>query len=477
MINNLSTIIFDNQSIHYIFDQYQIQLNYYLDSINIQIQNNSNIYESKFNLEYLNTLLVSNYSMDEMVNCVNEIINKKNIKIKENRNNLRLNLISKNKNVELIIDKKNILSNEIIEKIVNEIKEIKNENIKLRNRIELIENKNDLLNKRIELIENNNNELKIKIKTLEGYHKNKKKIKLTKSNLQNINSIQPHNSYINSIKSFPSGNIISVSNDQSIKIFDIHLNLIQSIENAHYSFINCVEIKDENNFITCSSDKSIKLWINKENKFQINKIINNAHDDAIIEIIYCSNGNLISCSYDNKIKIWKENNNNNYDIIQILKHSKYVYSILFLEDKNILISSGLDGTKFWDLNEININCIKYFENTFSGWNGSLCRLDENSIIVQGNTINSLKVISILNLKIIKEFNNPFRCNGIYLIENKGIFIIGGRSNDIRIYRNDNFECIQTIENAHYNDIKGFVELKDGSIASFSKDKTIKIWCF
>ena len=156
----------------------------------------------------------------------------------------------------------------------------------------------------------------------------------------------------------------------------------------------------------------------------------------------------------------------------------HINSILLLEDKNILISSGEDGTKFWDLNGMNnINCIKYFEDTFCGWHDGICRLDEDRIIVKGNKKNSLKVISILNLKIIKEINNPFQCDAITLIEDKGIFIVGGKSKDIRIYRNDNYECIQTIQNAHDDDIKGFIELKDCSIASFSCDKRIKIWCF
>ena len=52
--------------------------------------------------------------------------------------------------------------------------------------------------------------------------------------------------------------------------------------------------------------------------------------------------------------------------------------------------------------------------------------------------------------------------------------MGGESNDIRIYRNDNYECIQEIKDAHNHYIKG---LKDGSIASFSFDETIKIWSF
>ena len=53
------------------------------------------------------------------------------------------------------------------------------------------------------------------------------KIQLKKCNLQNINSIQPHKNIINSASTFPSGNIISVSRDKSIIIYDINLNILQ----------------------------------------------------------------------------------------------------------------------------------------------------------------------------------------------------------------------------------------------------------
>ena len=144
----------------------------------------------------------------------------------------------------------------------------------------------------------------------------------------------------------------------------------------------------------------------------------------------------------------------------------------------MLISSGLDGTKFWDLNDYNnINLIQYFQDTWCGWNNGLCRLNQNTIIVESQKGNSLKVISILEKRIIKEINNPFYCYSISLIDDKGIFLVGGRSKDIIIYRNDNYESIQTIQNAHDDNIKGFIELKDGSIASYSNDKKIKIWNF
>ena len=42
-----------------------------------------------------------------------------------------------------------------------------------------------------------------------------------------------------------------------------------------------------------------------------------------------------------------------------------------------------------------------------------------------------------------------------IIEEKGIFLIGGKNNEIRIYRNDNYEYIKIIKN-----------LNNGIIASF-----------
>ena len=143
----------NNQSIKKIFNKYQIQLSIILDSINIQIQkqNSFDIYESNFNIEYLQQykLLMGNLTIEEMIDFIGSLIDLKNIKIEENNINMKLILIStlpNYPNVELILNKKELLSNEIIEKIINEIKYLKEENSDLKK-------KNIELNKRIKLIE------------------------------------------------------------------------------------------------------------------------------------------------------------------------------------------------------------------------------------------------------------------------------------------------------------------------------------
>ena len=166
-----------NQSIKKIFNQYQIKLMSNMDYINIFIQNNNtfNIYESKFNLEYLHqfNLLMGNLTINEMIDFINDLIEKKDIKIKENENNLKFILISTIKNypnVELNLIKKNI-----IEKLINEIEGIKNENKILKNKYEVIKNK-------IELIEEENKKLNIKIEIIEKINKNDE---LGKENIEN----------------------------------------------------------------------------------------------------------------------------------------------------------------------------------------------------------------------------------------------------------------------------------------------------
>ena len=211
----------NNQSIQKILNEYQIKLSIILDSINIQIkrEDSFDIYENNFNIEYLQQerLLMPNLTLQEMIDFITSLIDLNNIKIEENKINMKLILIStlpNYPNVELILNKKELLSNEIIEKIINEIKYLKEENIDLKN-------KNIELNERIKLIEeekvnkeNKINEMDERIKRLEGFHKDETKIQSTSSNLTNIFSIQSHNDYIGSISCFLSGNIISVSDDK-----------------------------------------------------------------------------------------------------------------------------------------------------------------------------------------------------------------------------------------------------------------------
>ena len=509
------------------FEQWIIYLYSDLNTITIKIKNfkSNEIYKSTFNLEYLQklNLLISKENIKEIFDFISNLINEGNIKIKEN-DNIKF-LLSDKSNIELEIKKEENLSQKI-NKIINEteilkeenkslqkkfetfiltneekIKELKEENINLKETIKQIIKENEELKKKMEILENENilekKELdfqKEEIYNLKLLNENKlneinnrlinfnikQKLQVTNLNLKKINSINSHNERIRNVTTFPSGKIISVSVDKSIKIYDNNLNIIQDITNAHDEDIIDIYVKDENNFVTCSKDKNIKTWIKKLNKgvfkdeiiFILSNIIYEAHNDSITKIIYCLNGQIISCSLDKKIKIWEEKNSE-YKCIKILNHLKCISSMLIIEEKNILISSGVDGTNIWNLN--NYDNIYFFKDISCYGRNALQKIDYDRIIVGGNLDGIVKIFSLSERKVIKEIQNQFLCWGICYIEDKGLLLICGKSLDIKIYRDDIFTCILIFKNAHSNFINGIIQLKDKSILSFSDDKIINIW--
>ena len=185
-----------------------------------------------------------------------------------------------------------LISNKIKE--INNFKTIIESSIK-QNEITIKENKNSI-NLTIK------NPYQNQIDLILILFQTKKELKII--NYNNIKTIDAYDDgTVTSLSIFPSGNIVSVSDNKSIKIFDNEFNIIQIIKNAHDDSIYYVNVKDENNFATCSRDKSIKTWIKKGNEFILNKLIINAHNDSIRKIQYDLNGNLISSSMDNTLKI------------------------------------------------------------------------------------------------------------------------------------------------------------------------------
>ena len=460
-------------------NNFQIELFPYTNSIKFKItQLDSNIiYESDLEITTLrkNKLLFSSSSVETMIDFLKELILNKNVEIKEENNIIKLTFISTLytiPNVDLYIYKKNEdLSKEKDEERKNEneiILDLKNKiNVIINKEIQVIEEMNNL-NK--EIIEQKKiiNNLNKKLNELNELN-NDFRISRLKNKKMNFSKIINNKEQIYSISIFPSGKILIISNDIIIRIFDNNFNIIQIIEKAHLKVIMYCDIKNEENFCTCSLDKNIKTWIKKENKFIQNKILENAHDDIIRKVLYYSEEKIISCSFDFSVKIWEEKKYN-YIILKILKHNDKVNSILLLN--NILISSGEDGTKFWNLKDYNL--IFNINETFCGsWN-ALSNIDNDKIIVQGKNTNCLKVISINEKKIILNIEFDFPVWTIFYSKIHNLIFIGGNCNHIFIY-NSNLELINVIENAHDNDINGFNILNDESIISYSDDRTVKIW--
>ena len=114
-------MILHNTSIQRQYQQYLIKLSSDLDLINIIIEKDNTIYESNFNLKSLHQhKLLKSLTTQKIIKFIIELIDMNKIEIKEENTNLKLILIStlpNHSNVELNLLKKNIISNEMIDKL------------------------------------------------------------------------------------------------------------------------------------------------------------------------------------------------------------------------------------------------------------------------------------------------------------------------------------------------------------------------
>ncbi len=109
------------------------------DSLRINMHQNNlyNIYQAFFTLSELQIFksFTSKNSIKEIIDFISDSIEKDNIKIEEKEKKSKLIIISDNISNELVLNKKEKLSEEIIEILVNQIEFLKNKNAKLEEKI------------------------------------------------------------------------------------------------------------------------------------------------------------------------------------------------------------------------------------------------------------------------------------------------------------------------------------------------------
>ena len=245
------------------YNNYKINISPQINSLTITIfnQNISNYYyQANFKLQDLHKikLLISRRSINEIIDFILILIEQKNIKIEENEINLKFILIStiiNHPNVGFILNKKNIIINNkdyylsFIKENNNLKKDLNSDLEKLNEMTEKMVKNNILLKKEIEDNKMLINKIENSISNLEKkIFKEKNEVK--KYFLKKVKEIKLKNNYISSMSILPSGKIISISNDKSIKIIDLNFNTIQTIEKAHEDLITNSDIKDEDNFVT-----------------------------------------------------------------------------------------------------------------------------------------------------------------------------------------------------------------------------------
>jgi WD40 repeat protein len=280
---------------------------------------------------------------------------------------------------------------------------------------------------------------------------------------------------------------------------------------AHKKFITSLT-SIKNQIITGSTDFFLKIYENDSGLYVNKQIIN---FKPIRNIIALKNGKIFVSIYNtNDIFIFELNEKNEYYRSQSLtKHNKPISTLIELDDGKI-VSISVDGNiVIWEQKnrqynikqEINLNIevsigisLDEFKFAFTGENGIIYIYKaENKI--EGEEINKelVKKAEEKKIDILKEKLSitPIEFKEICKLEkqrgkvscmcklNNGYLASGGaelnKILDKNIYiwkpQNNNYILEQIIKNAHNSDINSIIMLRNGNLASSSKDRTIKIW--
>ena len=225
-----------------------------------------------------------------------------------------------------------------------------------------------------------------------------------------------------------------------------------SFPSFHNGGVNSIKFNNTcDKIATCGNDYKINIFsfdkIKKNNENYIeSELINNGHEQSIWDLSFShpSLGNyLASCGYDNKLIIWKENksNPNIYENIYTYIHQASVNCCKFApKEYGLIVLCGVsDGS---------ISLHEYKQNSNMWVHQIIEKVHLNGI----NSIDWAPAIPPINFDDIEEEDeNNYDCNEL----NPMRFITCGNDNKIHIYKSQNNNINNFIEEINENNDKGF----------------------
>ena len=224
------------------------------------------------------------------------------------------------------------------------------------------------------------------------------------------------------------GRIASSSYDALIKIYNVDTYEPELTIGVHTEEVVDLINIDIHHIASCSYDRSIIIFYICGLEYYCEHIYESAHDDWIKGICKLSMNRIASCSNDTTIKVWNINKPNN--LIRVMKgHSESINRIMYIEEKNYLLSTSNDlSLRLWSMTTY--QCISIIP--FIGNGKSMLLIDNDNVIL--GTVDHIKIVNLTSLAIKQEINIE-QYKGVYsmIYIEKGIYFCGTAIGKLLIY--------------------------------------------
>ena len=280
-------------------------------------------------------------------------------------------------------------------------------------------------------------------------------------------SLKHHDNTINHIIVMKSGDIVSCSTDNTIKVFNDKYELKQMLTEHNDKVTYICEIENER-IVSCSLDKRILIWKKDNEQYTIEKELK-GHSEGVNKVISLGFNKIASCSKDKTIKIW--NTKDSYECIATLQeHKENVVSILQLADKR-LVSISTDRTLlFWNLETFEPDNKLTKKNVTCLTSNGMIEVD-GKLVITGDKLYVLDIVSlkceIISNSILKNIQSICEID-------KGIVVFGNEKGNLIECDIETKQCKVRIECAHSNSITTIAKQGD-ILMTGSDDCFINIW--
>ena len=280
-----------------------------------------------------------------------------------------------------------------------------------------------------------------------------------------------------SFGSFISNNLIAISSDDKIKIWNFASDKYVTTLEGHAGVVFCFETIDDDRFATGSGDNTIKIW-DTQTFACLNKIITchkfgaqclkslssnrlasgesqikiwsiekgecmltlNPHAQ-VYDLVCSPNGHLVSCSEDKTIQVWDLNRG---ECLNILKgHSKRVVCLVVLKNSQLASCSHDTTIKLWNMDSG--ECAR----TLQGHSNRINRLLEleSGELVSCSWDNTIKIWNVDQGKCIQTLKGHSGCVESISVDkqNRNTLFSCSDDNIIKTWNMSTGECITTIE--------------------------------
>ena len=268
--------------------------------------------------------------------------------------------------------------------------------------------------------------------------------------------------------------LISCSDDETIKSWDLETNECLKILNGHTASISCLERVSNDQIISCSRDKTIKLWNidtgdciktfhgHSQSVLCLNMITEHTfatgsykeiklwdinqefciktmtgHDNYIRALLMLPNGCLVSGSQDKSIKVWDIDQS--MCIRTLNGHSDSINCLILLENGNLSSASADSTIKIWNLDTGNCN------KTFTGHTSSVINLylQESGELISCSKDKTIKIWNSMTGECLKTLNG--HNNAVSCIKSYNNFLISSSHKTIKFWSLENGEVINSLE--------------------------------